>query len=80
MSWAGGRVLPRGYEDAIVDEMDRVGLRSWPHDADEALFHRGKSELDYRRCVLGALKRLTDEASRPRTAEDAAAYHRPCAE
>lgn len=80
MAWAGGRVLPKGYEDAVVDEMDRLGLRSYCGEADEAWFHRGKSEQDYRRCVIGALQRLAEEASRPRTAEDVAAYYRPCAE
>lgn len=80
VEWAGGRPLPEGYEEAVVAEMDRVGLRSFSADADEALFHRGKSEQDYRRCVFAALQRLADEASRPRTAEDVANYYRACAE
>lgn len=80
ITWAGGRLLPEGYEDAVVAEMDRRGLRSFADEADEALFNRGKSEQEYRRCVFAALQRLADEASRPRTGEDVANYYRACAE
>jgi hypothetical protein len=78
--WADGRLLPDGYEDAVVAEMDRRGLRWLSDDADEALFHRGKSRDEYGQCVLAGLQRLADDACRPRTADDVAHYYRPCAE
>ncbi len=79
-SWSRGRLLPEGYEDFVVAELDGRGLRWFTSDFDEALFHRGKSRAEYRRCIRAALERWDQETSRPRTAEDVEAYYRPCGE
>ena len=79
-AWSEGRPVPESCGDAIVDELDRCGLRSLPGDSDEASFDRVKTREDYRRCILAALDRWSRELSRPRTAEDIENYSRPCGE
>lgn len=79
-AWSGGRPLPEGLADFVVAELDRRGLRFFTSEDDEALFHRGKSRADYRRCIHAALERWNREVSKPRTAEDVANYYRPCGE
>ena len=78
--WSCGRPVPESCGDAVVAEMESRGLRSFPGDSGEALFNRGMSREEYRRCILAALQRWEHEASQPRTAEDVKTYYRPCGE
>ena len=76
--WAGRQPLPEGYEDFIVAEMDRRGLRLFSSDSDEALFDDQRNIADYRLCIVEALNRWQAETSKPRTREDVENYNRPC--
>lgn len=74
-TWPSGR-LPDGYDDVVIAEMDRRGLRSFTPADTEALFDPDRSVEEYRACILEALTQWKHQGFRPRTPEEHDAYRR----